>query len=637
VPELLGIARALHVAMSLSLFGTFLFRVAVAPAAIQRTPADAARRLGKRLDLLAISSLVAALVSAAGWLLLQTTAMSGARSFSATGQAIGPALLQTQFGHVLILRVSLLLAAALCLRPRIGHRRWAMLTGTFVSGAAVLLLAGSGHAAAIEGADRLGSIVAQAAHLAAAGAWLGGLAPLAFTLALPPSAAILAARRFSPLGIGCVMVLAVTAWLNAQTWIGSVPALVGTLYGRWALAKLALFAAMVALAATNRYRLTPSLASKNADAAAGHLRLSVAAEIALGLAVTMVAGMLATTPPGVHDQPWWPFAFRLSFAALIAALEEQPELYRTLSLSVIASAGGVLLALAGILYRRWRWPTLAAGLVLIVSTAPSFRAFVVDAFPTTFWRSPTGYSAQSLARGAQLYAAHCSACHGPKSRGDGPLAANLAAKPAELTAGRASDGDLFWWISHGLPDRGMPGFANTLDETARWSLIDFMRANADATRLAAVPSRPVLAPDFAAECPDGGVWSLRDLVGRVVHLVFVGPGSAARLRRLADIESFRRSGGVMTVVVARDAPNSMIEPFCTAITPEIADAYALFRDDGHTGASAIDGTEFLVDGAGAMRAMRRPGDKLDWVDLLAASDIDKFVPPAAAPQSQAQH
>jgi copper resistance protein D len=41
--------------------------------------------------------------------------------------------------------------------------------------------------------------------------------------------------------------------------VGSIPALVGTDYGRLLAAKVALFFAMVAVAAINRFRLTPGL------------------------------------------------------------------------------------------------------------------------------------------------------------------------------------------------------------------------------------------------------------------------------------------------------------------------------------------------------------------------------------------
>ena len=53
--------------------------------------------------------------------------------------------------------------------------------------------------------------------------------------------------------------LIATGIVNGWILAGSAPALVGTDYGRLLLAKVALFLAMVAVAAINRLRLTPRL------------------------------------------------------------------------------------------------------------------------------------------------------------------------------------------------------------------------------------------------------------------------------------------------------------------------------------------------------------------------------------------
>jgi mono/diheme cytochrome c family protein len=75
-------------------------------------------------------------------------------------------------------------------------------------------------------------------------------------------------------------------------------------------------------------------------------------------------------------------------------------------------------------------------------------------------------------------------CHGAEGHGDGPASVGLEMPPADLTAPHLwdhPDGELFWWISHGMfgPDgkRVMTGFAATLDEDTSWALIDFLHAN----------------------------------------------------------------------------------------------------------------------------------------------------------------
>lgn len=47
---------------------------------------------------------------------------------------------------------------------------------------------------------------------------------------------------------------------------------------------------------------------------------------------------------------------------------------------------------------------------------------------------PAAEAKETLPQGSGLYAENCSSCHGPKGAGDGPTAAKLRAKPADLTA-----------------------------------------------------------------------------------------------------------------------------------------------------------------------------------------------------------
>jgi mono/diheme cytochrome c family protein len=51
--------------------------------------------------------------------------------------------------------------------------------------------------------------------------------------------------------------------------------------------------------------------------------------------------------------------------------------------------------------------------------------------------------AQDPVRGAELFAGHCAACHGPAAEGDGPMAAVLAVAPPDLTALAAGEGGTF--------------------------------------------------------------------------------------------------------------------------------------------------------------------------------------------------
>ena len=63
--------------------------------------------------------------------------------------------------------------------------------------------------------------------------------------------------------------------------------------------------------------------------------------------------------------------------------------------------------------------------------------------------------------GAALYDKNCSGCHGNKGEGaiDGPALKSDAAK-------KASDGELFWFITHGNPANGMPAWESTAGNAA---------------------------------------------------------------------------------------------------------------------------------------------------------------------------
>ena len=101
------------------------------------------------------------------------------------------------------------------------------------------------------------------------------------------------------LGIVSVVTLAATGFVNALVLVGSFHALIGTEYGRLLLLKLVFFAAMLVLAATNRFWLTPRLSSSSDGALRWLVRSSVI-EFALGLAVLTIVGMLGTLHPAVH-------------------------------------------------------------------------------------------------------------------------------------------------------------------------------------------------------------------------------------------------------------------------------------------------------------------------------------------------
>jgi len=92
-------------------------------------------------------------------------------------------------------------------------------------------------------------------------------------------------------------VLALTGLVNACYLLPGLRSLIDTRYGLELAVKLALFAAIVAIAAVNRLRLTPRLAAREPQAALRALARNALAEIVLGFAIVAIVGNLGVTMP----------------------------------------------------------------------------------------------------------------------------------------------------------------------------------------------------------------------------------------------------------------------------------------------------------------------------------------------------
>ena len=183
--------RAIHFAATAVITGTLVFRAVVAKSAPVSKPA-VARRLQTQSLRVAWIALAITLLSGVIWLLLQAVSMSGLSPGEAmTSQVLSTVLNETQFGVVTEIRSVLAIILATCWPMTVF--RWR--TGSQFAAALGLTasIAWTGHAASTLG--ELGNLhlAADALHLVAAAAWIGGLVPLAMLLA--------AVRRYAP---GCV-------------------------------------------------------------------------------------------------------------------------------------------------------------------------------------------------------------------------------------------------------------------------------------------------------------------------------------------------------------------------------------------------------------------------------------------------
>lgn len=290
----LVLLRGLSDLSCLGLFGTVVLRVWVAPAGLALMPADAVAGAGRMLRRVTGAAAAAAILTLLLWLVFTARSLADATSLADTVSATGVVLGDTSFGHVIIAQVlvlALILALACAGTGTVATRA---LAGA--SALVVLLQACHGHAFAM-GND--GLLAISCLHLLAGGAWLGGLPALLALSARAPAAAVLAlCRRFSPMGQIMVLLMAVTALLQALVMIETPANLLATAYGWTALAKMALFVLLLGAAALNRFRAAPELShAARAEDGRRLLRRTLTVEVALALLVILAAGLLASLPP----------------------------------------------------------------------------------------------------------------------------------------------------------------------------------------------------------------------------------------------------------------------------------------------------------------------------------------------------
>ena len=265
--DLLVYARAVHFAATTLLAGVVFFVVLVGEPAWRNAGNDhGVVDILKRLAAIAWIGFTLVLISGAAWLTLTAADISGEPTAQVFGDGVlWTVLSQTTFGRAWLVRLVLAcaLAATLpALLSRRDHRSpWLEITAAGLAAAFAGALAWSGHAAGGLGDEAVIHPAADVLHLIAAAAWVGALLPLIvlFAAAGADDASLKMARtattRFSILGIASVGTLTATGIVNTYYLAGSVSALLHTDYGRLLLIKIALFLAMVAVAAVNRFRL----------------------------------------------------------------------------------------------------------------------------------------------------------------------------------------------------------------------------------------------------------------------------------------------------------------------------------------------------------------------------------------------
>jgi mono/diheme cytochrome c family protein len=168
--------------------------------------------------------------------------------------------------------------------------------------------------------------------------------------------------------------------------------------------------------------------------------------------VTLPAGMLGWTVP---------IALLLASAGLLAIERRRrsPRGTAVVALRLILVAGAVVTGIG-----------VASRAAAEATNAPPASAAAAS--------NPIAATADSVARGRDLYLANCAACHGLTGTGDGLTAAGMLPGPGDLrlTVPRRSDGGLAYIIASGTVATRMPSFSATLSGNDRWDLVNYLRA-----------------------------------------------------------------------------------------------------------------------------------------------------------------
>lgn len=306
--------------------GTFAFGVRASPAAVAATTnAEASRSsrfelLARWVFLLGVVALIGGAVAglarfggnsgsdlalaAAGWAIAAVGLVLLAVAQRASAGSSVAGLLDTAVGMALVWRAVALVAAGLALlaawrAPK--ARRPALALATVAALAVVVAHVEAGHAGAGSWAA-LVSVSAQVAHFAAAGVWFGGLAALLLGFRGASAAAREAALgRFAAVALACLLIVFATGVLRAVDELASWGDLVGSGYGRAVLAKIVLFALIVAIAARNRPRRRHG-GSVDFGGLGRRSRLELGLAV-VALAVAALLGTLAPRAPPRSNRP----------------------------------------------------------------------------------------------------------------------------------------------------------------------------------------------------------------------------------------------------------------------------------------------------------------------------------------------
>src|SRR6266853_6203301 len=101
-------------------------------------------------------------------------------------------------------------------------------------------------------------------------------------------------------------------------------------------------------------------------------------------------------------------------------------------------------------------------------------------------KNPYAGQEEAALAGKELYARHCLSCHGPSGKGTGNVPSLVEGRLDSVTPG-----ELFWFITRGDKDNGMPAWAS-LPAEQRWQIVTYVKSigTSPAAQEASAPPPP---------------------------------------------------------------------------------------------------------------------------------------------------
>jgi putative copper export protein/mono/diheme cytochrome c family protein/peroxiredoxin len=607
---------------------------------------------------------------------------AGAARFSVDGSIIRTFLLKTGVGRIAIIEIGCAVAA--CIPAVIA---WITLKKSSTSDLALLvaaLVAGIGLAAfpfnshPVTLDQQIAGLSASIAHRLALGVWLGGLPALILLIGAGPvpddtrrlAAVIL--RRFSRLAIVAMSVILVSGTLLTWYLVGNVSSLIGTEYGRLLILKLALLGGVFVIAGGLQRHLLPMLEVKPSDPTFRSYANRVKLETVVAVLIVVVASDMAGLAPPEHENIVWPLPFRFSFAATWAIPWVPTRFiggHVLILLGLVALAFGLLPSLHPAWFRLRANTSLGVGIAAaLIGSGLAFPAISVQAFPDTYLVTEIPYAATSITAGLNHFEQNCTGCHGVSGHGDGPAASSLPVKPADLSAPHTAlhtGGDLYWWVTHGIPASGMPAFADVLANDDRWDIINFLGAFSIGYQARIIepkinPGQYWLAPpDFQVTDETGNTFILSDYRRQSAILLLLFSCTqenvaqeTARLEQLLAARARLAELGAKMILVA---PGKTCEPLRRLATSKIlvadhdtadvAATFGFYTRSFHNRKQDVvrvpeTHAEFLIDRSGYIRARWLPEEDSSWSDpgfIETQLEMLAREPPAPPPPGPHDH